>query len=94
MQDANGGVGVKMTGAGFRLGSINFINVITMFAGIILLIFATGPILGFASVFLIGNILSFLSCLFVTRWVLKRMLAFTDKPGFYSLKKGTVTENA
>jgi len=62
-------------------------NVTTLIAGIVLAVFGTGPILGFANTLIIGIITSFLTSVFLTRMMLEmyankenaKQLPFTTK---------------
>lgn len=58
---------------GFKnaLSSILDSNVTTVIASVVLMIFGTGSIKGFATTLLIGVIVSFFTAIFVTRWLLK-----------------------
>lgn len=58
---------------GFKnaLSSILDSNVTTVIASVVLMIFGTGSIKGFATTLLISVIVSFLTAIFVTRWLLK-----------------------
>lgn len=50
-------------------------NVTTLLTGVILLIFGTGPIKGFATTLVIGILTSLFSAIFITRLVYERMLS-------------------
>lgn len=73
------------TGKGLRLAisdgyknafsSIIDANVTTLLTGIILFIFGTGPIRGFASTLIIGILTSLFSAIFLTRLIYERLLA-------------------
>lgn len=63
-------------------------NITTLIAAIVLYAFGSGTIRGFAITLAIGIVLSMVTALFVTRWILKALYAirFTDKK-FYGEKK-------
>lgn len=65
-------------------------NVTTLLTGIILLIFGTGPIKGFATTLVIGICTSLFSAIFITRLVYERMLTRGRKLTFST----KLTENA
>jgi SecD/SecF fusion protein len=65
-------------------------NVTTLLTGIILLIFGTGPIKGFATTLVIGISTSLFSAIFITRLVYERMLTKNRKLTFAT----KMTENA
>ena len=65
-------------------------NVTTLLTGIILLIFGTGPIKGFATTLVIGISTSLFSAIFLTRLVYERMLTKNRKITFAT----KLTENA
>ncbi len=65
-------------------------NVTTLLTGIILLIFGTGPIKGFATTLVIGISTSLFSAIFITRLVYERMLSKNRKLTFAT----KLTENA
>ena len=65
-------------------------NVTTLLTGIILLIFGTGPIKGFATTLVIGISTSLFSAIFITRLVYERMLTKNRKLTFAT----KLTENA
>ena len=54
-------------------------NVTTVIASVVLLVFGTGSIKGFAMTLLIGVIVSFLTAVFVTRWLLKAFVGLGFK---------------
>ena len=56
-------------------------NVTTVIAAVVLLIFGTGSIKGFASTLIISVVVSFFTATFITRWLLKSFvnLGFTKK---------------
>jgi len=70
----------KSTVAGFRAGfknaftSIIDSNVTTLIAVIVLMVFGTGSIVGFAQTLLIGVLVSMFTALFVTRFFLSRLV--------------------
>ena len=65
-------------------------NVTTLLTGIILLIFGTGPIKGFATTLVIGISTSLFSAIFITRLIYERMLTKNRKITFAT----KLTENA
>ena len=65
-------------------------NVTTLLTGIILLVFGTGPIKGFATTLVIGISTSLFSAIFITRLVYERMLTKNRKLTFAT----KLTENA
>lgn len=76
---------------GFRKGlpAILDSNITTIIASIILIIFGTGSIQGFAITLLIGVVLSMFTSLVVTRGLLDMYYPINStKPEFYALKKG------
>lgn len=83
-----GGKGIKLAvSEGFKeaMSAIIDGNVTTLFAGIILYFFGSGPIKGFASTLIIGILTSLFTSIFITRlifeWQMKRNihLTFTSK---------------
>ena len=98
------GKGIKTAiqdGYGQALSSILDANVTTLLTGIILYVFGTGPVQGFATTLIIGILTSLFSAIFITRLLIERKLvggksisfstAGTDKwfsnPNFDFLKK-------
>ena len=72
---------------GFKnaLSSILDSNVTTVIASIVLMIFGTGSIKGFATTLLISVIVSFLTAIFVTRWLLKAFISLgSNKTWLYT----------
>lgn len=65
-------------------------NITTMLTGIILFVFGTGPIQGFATTLIIGIITSLFSAIFITRLIFEWAMA-TGKTVSFSTK---ITENA
>ncbi len=65
-------------------------NVTTLLTGIILLVFGTGPIKGFATTLVIGISTSLFSAIFITRLVYERMLTKNRKLTFAT----KLTQNA
>ncbi len=59
-------------------------NATTFFTGVILYIFGTGPIKGFATTLVIGILTSLFSAIFITRLVFERMLTKNNKLTFYT----------
>ncbi len=87
------GKGMKLAIAdGYKnaLSAIIDANVTTLLTGIILLIFGTGPIKGFATTLVIGICTSLFSAIFITRLVYERMLTKNRKLTFAT----KLTENA
>ena len=72
---------------GFKnaLSSILDSNVTTVIACIVLLVFGTGSIKGFATTLLIGVIASFITAVFVTRWLMNAVVRLGfKKNGLYT----------
>ena len=72
---------------GFKnaLSSILDSNVTTVIASVVLIIFGTGSIKGFATTLLISVIVSFLTAIFVTRWLLKAFISLgSNKTWLYT----------
>ena len=72
--------------AGFRnaLSAILDANVTTLIAGVVLLIFGTGPVQGFAKTLLLGVVVSMFCAVVVTRFLMKRFIrAGLNKPGLF-----------
>ncbi len=65
-------------------------NVTTLLTGVILLIFGTGPIKGFATTLVIGILTSLFSAIFITRLVYERMLTRNRRLTFAT----RITQNA
>ena len=59
-------------------------NATTFFTGVILYIFGTGPIKGFATTLVIGILTSLFSAIFITRLVFERMLTKNNKLTFFT----------
>lgn len=92
----NGKSIMASTHAGFKKATIAIVdsNVTTIIAAVLLLIFGTGSIKGFALTLLIGIILSLFTSLFVTRKVVKYVIALNSTdPKLYNLKRGSQYEN-
>jgi len=53
-------------------------NITTIMVGIVLFIFGTGAIQGFASTLLISIVVSMISSIFITRWLMKLYLPFNS----------------
>ena len=66
-------------------------NVTTIIAAIVLLIFGTGSVKGFATTLLLGVVTSMLSAIVITRFLLKRFVSITDKPCLYTSVKAAET---
>ncbi len=76
--------------AGFKKATIAIIdsNVTTIIAAIVLLIFGTGSIQGFALTLLVGILLSMFTSLLVSNKLLKYVMAINStNPKFYNLKR-------
>ena len=72
---------------GFKnaLSSILDSNVTTVIASVVLIIFGTGSIKGFATTLLISVIVSFLTAIFVTSWLLKAFISLgSNKTWLYT----------
>ncbi|MBO5742796.1 MAG: protein translocase subunit SecD [Clostridia bacterium] len=72
--------------AGFKraFGAILDSNVTTVIAAVVLWIFGTGTIIGFAKTLLIGTLVSMFTAIFVTRILLRQLCVFGSKnPKFY-----------
>jgi SecD/SecF fusion protein len=65
-------------------------NVTTLLTGVILLVFGTGPIKGFATTLVIGILTSLFSAIFITRLIYERMLTKQRKLTFAT----RITQNA
>jgi len=71
------GKGLKLSiqdGYGNALSSIIDANVTTLLTGIILYVFGTGPVQGFATTLIIGILTSLFSAIFITRLLIERKL--------------------
>lgn len=76
--------------AGFSKAIVAVIdsNITTLIASIVLLIFGTGTIKGFAITLLIGVIVSMFTAIFVTKYLLNSLIKFNIRnPYLYGLKK-------
>ncbi len=76
-EELRAGKGIKKAIAeGYRNANSAIIdaNVTTFFTGVILYVFGTGPIKGFATTLVIGILTSLFSAIFITRLVYERML--------------------
>jgi len=84
--------------AGFKRAVVTVIdsNVTTILSAIVLWILCPGAIKGFAITLLIGIVLSMLTSIFVTRWLINVIIPLgTDKEKLFGLKKDPeVIENA
>ncbi len=87
-EELRGGKGIKLAVADGYKGSMSAIldsNITTLLTGVVLYIFGTGPIKGFATTLVIGILTSLFSAIFITRliyeWLLKRnaKLSFSIK---------------
>ncbi|MDE7395417.1 MAG: protein translocase subunit SecD, partial [Clostridiales bacterium] len=84
------------THAGFKKATMAIIdsNVTTIIAAVVLLIFGTGSIRGFALTLLVGILLSLFTAMLVTRAIVKWTMAiFADKPSWFSLKRDETNGN-
>lgn len=82
--------------AGFKRATIAIIdsNVTTIIAAIVLFIFGTGSIQGFAITLLIGIVIAMFTSLIVTRKLVKYFLGINSTDAkFYNLKRGKGFEN-
>lgn len=82
--------------AGFKKATMAIVdsNVTTIIAAVVLLIFGTGSIKGFAVALLVGIILSLFTSMLITRKLVKYFVAiFPDKPSWFSLKRPNGAEN-
>ncbi len=80
---------------GFKRATMAIVdsNVTTIIAAVVLLIFGTGSIRGFAITLLVGIILSLFSAMLVTRKLVKYFIAIMpDKPSWFSLKRAKGVE--
>ena len=87
------GKGIKMAikdGYKNAYSAIIDANVTTLLTGVILLIFGTGPIKGFATTLVIGILTSLFSAIFITRLIYERMLIRNMKLTFAT----KMTDNA
>lgn len=92
-EETAAGAGVKNSiSEGFRnaMSSIIDSNITTLLLGIILYVFGTGPIQGFATTLIIGILTSLFCAIFITRIIFDRILE-KNKPVAFSTK---LTENA
>ncbi|MBE7024102.1 MAG: protein translocase subunit SecD [Ruminococcaceae bacterium] len=84
--------------AGFNraLSAVIDSNITTIIAAVILIIMGTGTIKGFGTTLLIGVVISMISAIFVTKFLLKQMIGMNVKnPWFYGInKKKEDTANA
>lgn len=82
--------------AGFRKATIAIIdsNVTTIIAGLMLFIFGTGSIRGFAITLLLGIVLSLFTSMLITRKLVKYFITLNDSnPKLYGFKRGKGFEN-
>ncbi|MCL2556559.1 MAG: protein translocase subunit SecD [Firmicutes bacterium] len=64
-------------------------NITTIIAGIVLFIFGTGPVQGFAITLLLGIVLEAFASLVITRWMNSIFIGLNHKnPNLYNLKRG------
>ncbi len=87
-EELKAGKGVKLAVAdGYKnaYSAIIDANVTTLLTGVILYLFGTGPIKGFATTLVIGILTSLFSAIFITRLVYERMLS-KDKKLTFSTK--------
>lgn len=73
--------------AGFKraFGAILDSNITTIIAAVVLWIFGTGTIIGFAKTLLIGTVVSMFTAIMVTRFLLRQLTVFGSKnPKYYS----------
>ncbi len=78
-----------ITGYSRALTSVIDANITTLIAGYALFLFGTGPIRGFALTLMIGVLLSMFTSIFVTKKMLKTMMAIIGnvKPAFFGVKE-------
>jgi SecD/SecF fusion protein len=83
-EELRAGKGIKLAVADGYKGSMSAIldsNITTLLAGVVLYIFGTGPIKGFATTLVIGILTSLFSAIYITRlvyeWLLKRNAKLT-----------------
>ena len=72
--------------AGFKnaMSAILDANVTTLIAGVVLMIFGTGPVQGFAKTLLLGVVISMFSAVVVTRFLMKRfIIAGASNPALF-----------
>lgn len=82
--------------AGFRRATMAIVdsNVTTIIAGIMLFIFGTGSIRGFAITLLIGIVLSLFTSMIVTRGIVKYFININStNPKLYGFRRGKGFEN-
>lgn len=81
---------------GFKKAAVAIIdsNVVTIIAAVLLLIFGTGAIQGFAMTLLIGIVFSFLNSIFLTRFLIKQSVNINSTNAkWYNLKRGAGFED-
>jgi SecD/SecF fusion protein len=86
-EEMRAGKGIKKAiSEGYRnaYSAIIDANATTFFTGVILYIFGTGPIKGFATTLVIGILTSLFSAIFITRLVFERMLTKNSKITFFT----------
>jgi SecD/SecF fusion protein len=84
-EEVSAGKGLKLAIAdGYRnaYSSIIDANITTLLTGIVLLMFGTGPIKGFATTLIIGICTSLFSAIFITRLIFERFLAKKETMSF------------
>lgn len=84
-EEVRAGKGLKLSitdGYKNAYSSIIDSNITTLLTGIVLLIFGTGPIQGFATTLIIGICTSLFSAIFITRLVFERFLAKKESMSF------------
>lgn len=91
----------KTTGAAIDAGfnraftSILDSNVTTLIAGVVLLIFGTGQIKGFAVTLIIGIVASMITAIAITRFLLRQLIGLNIRnPRLYGLSKKGGSQNA
>ncbi len=84
-EETTAGKGLKLAIAdGYKgsMGAILDANVTTLLTGIILLVFGTGPIQGFATTLIIGILTSLFSAIFITRLIFEWQMGRKQKINF------------
>ncbi len=81
----NGRPMVYATRMGFKnaMSAVLDSNVTTIIAAVVLLIFGTGSVQGFATTLLLGVLTSMLTAIVITRFLMTRMVRIFQKPGLY-----------
>ncbi|WP_157935490.1 protein translocase subunit SecD [Kyrpidia spormannii] len=79
-----------VTGTRKSLGTILDSNITTVVAGVVLYFFGTGSVRGFAVALVVSIIISMLTAVFLSRWLLHLVVTanWLNRPGLYGLKEG------